>query len=209
MDRPNPTSVTQTIARSAQANPIQDPIEHPIEHWIATALALLLLLALFPSPAHAARLEAIALRYEEAYRKFDGLVQEALTANIRLDRDYFAGNTRVTSRIVVSSGALVLGEDRQGFVSIGPEFTFERHLLGMPTFLVLGIAPTWLGDSTVGSRDLGGQLHFTSHFAMGLRFGPRRDRFLLLRIQHISNGGTNTHNPGVDMAGVELRYALG
>jgi len=37
----------------------------------------------------------------------------------------------------------------------------------------------------------------------------RRELTLSVRIHHISNGGLSSENPGTDMLGIELSYALG
>jgi len=55
-------------------------------------------------------------------------------------------------------------------------------------------------------RELGGRLHFTSHIAGVLSFGRQRQHRIAVRLQHISNGGLSSTNPGVDMFGIEYRW---
>ena len=43
----------------------------------------------------------------------------------------------------------------------------------------------------------------------GMHFAYRRELTLSVRLHHISNGGLSSRNPGTDMVGIELSYALG
>lgn len=91
-------------------------------------------------------------------------------------------------------------------VAFGAEV--ERHfpvLDGwLQPFVMLGFAPTVLSDAALGERVIGGEFHFTSAVMAGvtvLRPGGVR---LAYRLQHTSNGGTHSENPGVDLSGVVL-----
>jgi hypothetical protein len=66
-----------------------------------------------------------------------------------------------------------------------------------------------LGGSTLGNQDLGGNLHFTSSLAVGRKFGQRQQFLASMRIQHLSNGGLNSTNPGLDSIGVGLSGRFG
>jgi hypothetical protein len=48
------------------------------------------------------------------------------------------------------------------------------------------------------------RFNFGDHLAVGLRFGPRGEHGVALRLQHFSNGGIEKPNPGEDF--LQLRY---
>ena len=62
------------------------------------------------------------------------------------------------------------------------------------------------GGSSFNDRDMGGNFHFTSFAALGAIFGPRDSAARSLRIQHTSNGGLNSTNPGVDVIGLNITF---
>lgn len=66
-----------------------------------------------------------------------------------------------------------------------------------------GIGPTWMSDTVLGTRDYGGPWQFTSHLVVQLRLSDAL-RFGY-RIQHTSNAGLSSPNPGVDIQSFELR----
>jgi len=79
----------------------------------------------------------------------------------------------------------------------------------MPTdreafYVEFGISPTLLGGSSINGSDLGGSFHFTSSAAIGTTFGAMGAVAFTLRIQHTSNGGLSSDNPGMDMVGLNL-----
>jgi hypothetical protein len=53
---------------------------------------------------------------------------------------------------------------------------------------------------------MGGNLHFTSSAALGATFGARESVALSLRIQHTSNGGLSSTNPGMDIIGLNFAF---
>lgn len=105
-------------------------------------------------------------------------------------------------RLEATLGGIATSDETRAFVSFGPVW----H---MPTdneafYIEFGISPTLLGGSSINGSDLGGSFHFTSSAAIGTTFGASGARALALRIQHTSNGGLASHNPGMDMVGVNL-----
>ena len=106
------------------------------------------------------------------------------------------------NRLELAVGALADGEVTRPFVSFGPSW---RWNFANRSYIDFGFSPTLLSDATVDDRSLGGHLHFTSSLSIGRRFG-RYDQFsIAFRAQHVSNGGLDEKNPGIDVAG--LRFA--
>ena len=94
-------------------------------------------------------------------------------------------------------------EDR-AFGSLGPNFLFENERWRLPLVVDMGLSPTVIDGSTYGDRELGTSFNFTSHLAVGMRFGQSRNHSVSLRYQHISNGGISVKNPGVNMIGLDV-----
>lgn len=61
----------------------------------------------------------------------------------------------------------------------------------------IGIKPTILSEDRFGTRDLGGHFHFTSH--VGIRYQLHPKFSVGYRVQHISNAGIASPNPGLDL----------
>ena len=161
-------------------------------------------LILFYSPAQAFQFESIAMRNMDTFKKFDGVTQNALVIKTKMEGNKYFG------RIEFSSGELVDDEDGSFFVSVGPSWRFNKRISGNGiTFIEFGTSPTWIENGNFGDESLGGHLFFTSNVQLGMHFGHRRALTLSVRIHHISNGGLSSENPGTDMVGIELSYALG
>ena len=103
----------------------------------------------------------------------------------------------------------LIDDNRQNglqMVAFGAEV--ERHFPvfdgWLQPFVMLGFAPTVLSDAALGERVIGGEFHFTSAVMAGVMvLRPGRVR-LAYRLQHTSNGGTQSENPGVDLSGVVI-----
>ena len=90
---------------------------------------------------------------------------------------------------------------------MGPVIQWQRPLGLPPLFMDLGISPTMLGKTRFKEdTELGSNFHFTSHVALGLAFGTRRDLEIGYRIQHTSNSNVDADNPGVDFHGITARW---
>jgi len=167
-----------------------------------TLFAMTLLVV--PSPAHTLQFESVAVRNMDSYKKFDGVTQNAVVIKSRIERSKFF------DRIEFASGELGNGENNSFFVSAGPSWRFNKRIAGSGlAFIEFGTSPTWIEDGVFGSESLGGHMFFTSNVQLGAHFGYRRELTLSVRIHHISNGGLASTNPGTDMVGIELSYALG
>ncbi|MCI0518592.1 MAG: acyloxyacyl hydrolase [Woeseiaceae bacterium] len=137
-------------------------------------------------------------RVVSAYHKFDGTSQFAALFRLRPPR-------RLRSEhLELAIGAIASSADTRAFVSLGPVW---RWPIGEGSWHAeLGFSPTLIGGSAFGDRDLGGVLHFTSSASVGATFGRRQSASLSLRIQHTSNGGLDSTNPGLDMIGLDFAW---
>lgn len=153
------------------------------------------------SPAYALQLESVAIRNMTSYKKFNGVTQNAVVIKSR------ENNVKYLDRFELASGELTNGETSSFFISAGPAWRLNKRLAGSGlAFIEFGISPTWISNTNFDNESLGGHVFFTSNIQLGMHFGYRRELTLSLRVQHISNGGLNTTNPGTDMVGLEMSY---
>ena len=157
---------------------------------------LLVLTAVFSSNAVSQEREILEVRASVPTKKFSGAYQIAAAFHLSPPRWLHA------NRLELAVGAIAGQGDTRAWASIGPVWRWEGFTGRPNLYLELGFSPTVLGGSTFGSRDLGSDFHFTSSLAVGRRFSSLRNSALTLRIQHISNGGLNSTNPGMDMIGI-------
>lgn len=103
-----------------------------------------------------------------------------------------------------AAGTLTGGSDTRPMLSIGPVWQFPT--VSERFNFRFGIAPTLIAGSNFGDKDLGGNFHFTSFVAIALTFGEKGAGSFALRLQHTSNAGLESTNPGLDMAGISFGY---
>lgn len=169
----------------------------PLATVIAVAAALLVL---HGPNAHADLAAPNEYRVVSALGKFDDVAQLSVAYHLRAPQQILA------SHLELAFGALTGHDKTRGFVSIGPvwrvPFDSDRF------FVQLGFSPTLISGSYLSGRDLGGNLHFTSSLTAGATFGATDNVSIALRIQHISNGGLSSDNPGLDMLGLNVAIGL-
>ena len=108
--------------------------------------------------------------------------------------------------VELAVGAISTSQETRAFVSLGPVWRLPiNHRL---PYVELGFSPTLLTGSSLNNRDLGGNFHFTSSISIGATFGTRQNISLALRVQHTSNGGLGSTNPGLDMIGLNFAFNL-
>lgn len=115
-----------------------------------------------------------------------------------------ADGWRLRLRWTASLGILEDDGTRSTMVTAGLEAALSRRASALS--LVLGTAPTLLSQEEFPTRDLGGAYHFTSHLGLEYAFG--RGPVLGYRLQHTSNAGLFTDNPGLDMHALYLEFPL-
>ena len=162
--------------------------------WRALLRALLALAGAMPATdTHAADLVP-ELRVASAYEG-------------RIDADVYtaawftaAPRWSLANRLEFAVGVIRDAHESRPFGFFGPVWRFASRRSA--SFLEFSFGPTVIGGSTIDGRELGGNLHFRSAIAVGLAGGRRRNFEVALRIEHVSNGGLRSTNPGLDSIGL-------
>lgn len=93
-------------------------------------------------------------------------------------------------------------------LGITPNFRAERERTsawGRP-YLEVGVGIHLLSKVQIGPRDLGSTVQFGSHVGIGFMFGEGEQWELAWRYEHLSNGGLQEPNPGINFGMVRLGY---
>lgn len=152
-------------------------------------------------------LDSFGIRYASARSNFEGLSQQALFADFRTPWAWSTwGETTTSLRLSFEAGRFLRNSEKRYFASFGPGIRIASDRWEAPLFLDLGLSPTVIGGSTYGDGNLGRSLNFTSHIGVGMKFGRTKQHEVKLRYQHISNGGLDEVNPGVNMIGLDFVF---
>ena len=165
---------------------------------LSFACTILGLFAAMPSTALEMSPE---FRVLTAYRSYSDVFQFA--AAWRLPALAWTGARRTE----IAAGIISSTDDDRPFLSIGPVWRLNRDDSAFD--LEFSFSPTVLGGSRIASRNLGGTVHFTSSFALSRTFGKREQTSVSIRVQHLSNGGLNRENPGLDTIGIGFSTNFG
>ena len=150
------------------------------------------------SNARAAGLAPVDYRVLTAAGEFDDTTQIAVAFQMRPPR-------RLRARhLELAVGAITTPEETRAFVSLGP--VWRLPISSDSFFIDLGFSPTLISGSSLNGRDLGGNFHFTSSASIGTTFGASDSILLSLPVQHTSNGGLSSDNPGLDMIGLNISF---
>ena len=137
--------------------------------------------------------------------KFNALTQQAFFVDFKLPWTWSPWTNFTASPILAfETGRFKHGSESRFFASLGPTLRLAADRWRVPLFMDLGLSPTIIGGSTYGDQDFGTSFNFTSHIALGLRFGQTKNHVVKIRYQHISNGGIDAVNPGVNMIGFDV-----
>ena len=178
------------------------PSHRPLAHALVFIIAMSSIL-MRATPAEAELLWPVEYRVGEAIGKHNDVSQYAVAFHARPPRRLRA------ERLEVAIGTLANPLENRAFVSVGPVWRLPaRWQPFAPDVLSVdvGFSPTWISGSRLTDRDLGGNLHFTSSLSLGAHLNRQRTVHLSLRVQHTSNGGLDSRNPGLDMIGLSLVY---
>jgi len=137
--------------------------------------------------------------------RFDGLTQQALFLDFGLPWAW-DGRRGLTAEPFVSLevGRFSRDSEEREFLSLGPTLRFSNDNWPSRMFVDVGISPTVIGAARYGDEDLGSSFNFSSHVGLGIRFGKNDRQFVKFRYQHISNGGLDPVNPGVNLVGLDF-----
>jgi lipid A 3-O-deacylase len=136
---------------------------------------------------------------------FDGLTRQALFLDFELPWTWSGQNgMSVSSSLSLELGRFSRDSEDRNFVSIGPSIRLTNDNWRKPFFVDLGLSPTVIDGSSYGDKEFGTSFNFTSHVALGMSFGKQKNHSVRLRYEHISNGGLDEANPGVNMIGIDF-----
>ena len=114
----------------------------------------------------------------------------------------FASGAEARTSAELAAGTLRAAGTRGYLGRLGG--TLAYHTPGGRWVFEVGTSIAGLSESRFGDYDLGGQVQFVSHLGLRLHLG---EAFALgYRVQHLSNAGLDTPNPGLDSQALELRY---
>lgn len=148
--------------------------------------------------ARASALQAPGYRVATTYERFEDTWQFAAAYKMRPPRRLRARHLELAIGIVSTSSQSRL------FISMGP--VWRLPLASERLFFHVGVSPTLITGSVLNGQDLGGNLHFTSSAEIGATFGSREAFAAAVRIQHTSNAGLSSRNPGLDMVGLSFTF---
>lgn len=85
-----------------------------------------------------------------------------------------------------------------------PVFRFERGTAYLEAAIGFHLVSTHIS----AHRTFSTAFQFGDHVGAGFRFGPRKRYDIGMRIQHLSNGGVSSPNPGINFFSMRLHYDL-
>jgi len=139
--------------------------------------------------------------------KFDALTRHALFVDVELPWEWSAQSGYAAAPYLsLEVGRFSRGSEQRSFVSIGPVVRLTHQRWGTRLFVDAGLSPTIIDGAKYGDTDFGTSFNITSHLGLGLRFGATEDHFVKVRYEHISNGGIDEDNPGVNMVGIDFVF---
>lgn len=145
----------------------------------------------------------------------DGLDDSAVPVRVHfiweLDYPLFTdGQWYVQPYLEASAGYWdVSGGDNVSELSLTPVLRLQGKSMGpgLNWFAELGIAGGHvLSETRIAGKDISSAFQFGSHIGGGVRFGDKQQWELMYRLQHLSNAGIETPNPGVDFHIIRLGY---
>jgi len=139
--------------------------------------------------------------------KFDALTRQALFANLELPWEWSGQNGfSAEPYLSLEIGRFERRSEHRNFISFGPVVRLTHQRWGTRLFVDAGLSPTAIDGARYGDRDFGTSFNFSSHLGLGFRFGAKENQFIKLRYEHISNGGIDRDNPGVNMIGIDFVF---
>lgn len=169
--------------------------------YLVAVLLSVLLGSILSTEADATTIVPDEYRIGRVVSKFDDTWQAGAVFKLDVPRRLRA------SYLELTLGAISETDKTRPFASLGPvwqiQFSDDRLLAK------IGFAPTLIAGSTFGDRDMGGNVHFTSSAAIQFSFGRQRTTRLTFQVQHTSNGGLSSQNPGMDITSIAISNQFG
>jgi len=136
---------------------------------------------------------------DEDFNQYDVVANYALPWNWQW-RQVVQVDTNLTTAVGVLDG----GGDTGVVGSVGFGFTFGRARGKCPFELRAGSALTLISEDDFGDEDFGGPVQFTHHISLHYWF--LENLSAMARVQHMSNAGIYSENPGLEMMLLGLIY---
>jgi len=136
---------------------------------------------------------------DESFNQYDVFVSYGLPWSWQWGRAI-----QVDTNITASLGILDGGGETGGVGSLGFEFVFNPAGGHLPLELRAGSALTLISEHAYGEEDLGGPVQFTHHISLYYWF--LENLSVLARVQHMSNAGIYSENPGVNTIMLAMVY---
>ena len=95
-------------------------------------------------------------------------------------------------------------EESTAELAATPVFRLQREAIYVEAAIGFHLVTSRISAARVFST----AFQFGDHFGAGMRFGPGRRYDLGMRVQHLSNGGVNHPNPGINFVMVRLQCDL-
>ena len=118
--------------------------------------------------------------------------------------DPFFREWRLAGYWEFSAGVWDNKDDSTADVGITPVFRIERRGAYVEGAIGLHLVQTHIS----ASRTFSTAFQFGDHLGAGMHFGPAGRYDLGVRVQHVSNGGIRSPNPGINVFIVRLQYSL-
>jgi lipid A 3-O-deacylase len=100
------------------------------------------------------------------------------------------------------------GSHDVGDFSITPVLRFQSAATsGFVPYVEVGVGAHVLTSKNIADdRHFSTNFQFGNHFGAGIRFGDKAQYDLSYRLQHLSNGGIDTPNPGINFNQLRFEY---
>ena len=85
---------------------------------------------------------------------------------------------------------------------------FKRSFLGMKPYAEAGIGLHYLTDTAFTHKNFSTHFQFGDHIGLGVQFGAKQNLRLTYQFQHLSNGGIDNPNPGINFHLLNLGVKL-
>jgi hypothetical protein len=164
------------------------------------ALAGAALVFFFASHAHAVDAVAVSGGHGD---DSTSLLRFALVDTWRKGDPFFR-EWRLAGYWEFSAGVWDNKDDSTADIGITPVFRIERRGLYVEGAIGVHLVQTHIS----ASRTFSTALQFGDHLGAGMHFGPAGRYDIGLRVQHLSNGGVRSPNPGINFLIVRLQCAL-
>jgi len=136
---------------------------------------------------------------DEDFNQYDVFVNYGLPWSWQWGRAVLVDTNLTTAAEVIDGGG-----DTAVAGSVGFEFVFGSAGRECPFELRAGSALTLISEHNYGDEDLGGPVQFIHHISLHYWF--LENLSALARVQHMSNAGIYSKNPGLDMVMLGLIY---